>query len=663
MAVSPQYSRRVSFNNLSPEEPVSTNLQHPYGLHLVQAAEAAVDFLKVFGNYTFSRKRVRLPDPPAHSILRNRLSPAQLSSNIEHALLEGTSFHGDLNDLAANPPKNVPRLELARVVDAVENGNATSADNLDGNAIDPNDDASYDTNDNATGVDNSQADTSAVGQNGESMANGDSASGSSASTNASRRKLYSGMTNEELMALDPQYAPARHSDLGSFKFDSPTTAPPPSRRMSAPAISIPRAKQVIYPSLNENNYRAVSLTSKHAEYDRVLEPRTLLTFLSGRKHTWNSLDWLLLSGHQVSQVQPFLVDGDHLVVAALVPLKFVQASDSRRAHSPEQHLCARCDHLLDYIVASLPSGLRVKVTVELVLDEAPEPMVKKPLVGTKYMLYHVFRQYQPTLVVVGNKSTNLNFRYPLRRSRPLQSQQQAQSNSKLTSVPALVPSLQPHEREPERYLCKLSSFLIRHSPVPVILVGNRTVFHRRLLHSPQIQVTFCDDGTQPSKSILDVPTNGSRKNSAVSDASIESFCGQDDVSSGSAETADSLARTVAALSTSLDPSRFQDMVAAISLALASELRHYLELVRERGVDALPRIVIESKAHQAFMEGATKERSRNRGSVYKVKSLISYNEEDEKKNVKMIKKKAQAQTQTPLQQKKRRSFLQKLHLKK
>ena len=58
------------------------------------------------------------------------------------------------------------------------------------------------------------------------------------------------------------------------------------------------------------------------------------------------------------------------------------------------------------------------------------------------MIDHLFKQYQPNLIIIGNKSSNLNFKYPVKMN-------------KLNNL----------------YLIKLSSYIVKYSTIPVILVG------------------------------------------------------------------------------------------------------------------------------------------------------------------------------------------------
>lgn len=615
------YSRRVSFNNLHDEATDPASKFYTYSM-----AEPSPHEFEVARMFSYSmapaRKRLRLPDPPLKLILKNRLSPAQLHHNLQHAMLLGVLYHGDLNDLATHPPELVPRLELATVV-----GGAPLDLDLE--------------------LDTAEAPEQP----------------------ATRRKLYLQMTDEELMALDPQFAKPKTLNLDNFKFDATTTYYQPARRGStSTAAHVP--KQVLYPSLNENNYKSMALTMKHVDYDADdAAVRTLLAVVLGRKHTWNTLDWLLLTDETHRGAPGFLQHGDYLVVAALVPLKFFdECRAGRRKSLPDDRLYAKCDSILRYILELLPDTLlRLKITVELVIDTPPpDPMAqRKQCLGTKFMLLHLFKQYQPCLVVVGNKSTNLNFKYPIRMNRRLAS---------------VATGLMPGEKECDEYLIKLLSYLVKYLLVPLICVGNLTVYHRKTDVRQPALVTFSD--AKPPR-----PDPHGRKSSAVSECSIESYAGAGHNDSGSISSDDAhldedIAGRIADLYASPDEARFGQMLAAVSLLSLAQLKHYLDLINDDSVDKLPAQVLNSKVHQAYLQQAQgrlglvlKTLLNGTAKAYKVKSLISYSEEDEKKNEKMIHDKklkksisrslaASASLGGPgdKQVKKKKSFLQKLGLK-
>ncbi|KAM9930624.1 hypothetical protein OXX59_000365 [Metschnikowia pulcherrima] len=656
------YSRRVSFNNLRPDDlgaggPPDVTKFHSYSMTPKEIVPKTPDseLSKLFSNYSLSspatsskRRRLKLPEPPSKSILKNKLSTEQLRSNIAHAMDAGASFNTELNDLVLHPPDSVPKSELARVIKAPEPKNNAENDS------DSEDDSPH---------------TRPTG----------------------RRKSYSGMSDEELMALDPQFSKPNTSDLNSFRFDSVGPSYDTSRRASAPTTygSPPlRGKQVLYPSSNENNYKSVSFTSKHIDFDHDVNSRTLLTIISGRKHSWNTLDWLLITEKSLRDRPGFLQNGDHLVVAALVPLKFVQTenkSSARKKDSAEQKVQKKCESILSYILENLPDpNLRLKITVELVMDiPYPDPMTisanstKKVETGTKFMIGHLFKQYQPTLVVVGNKSTNLNFKYPRRMSRSTNPTPRS-SISAASSTPG-----KSSDSDVELYLVKLSSYMVRYSTVPVVMVGNSTVFHQKSSTKTLPSVTFTDESTN-SKSILDTPCypNAFRHNSFTSEGSIESFCGEhvNDGDSNSSEAQKASASSTDSPRADVDP--FAAMLSEISKKSLADSNLYLEQIKS---DRLPGHLSNSRVHQAYvsMEQARPgslsktNSSAATGRAYKVRSLISYNEEDEKRNEKMISEKklrksisrnsagsdVSGASDGKGTKKKKKSFLQKIGLKK
>lgn len=650
------YSRRVSFNNLHPDDLESgTSKFYQYDMESTPATHTAeLEVSKMFGNYSLgsliggsSRKRVKLPDPPLKLILKNKLTPCQLLQNLQHALLQGVNYHGDLNDMIQHP-LDVPQLESGGVV--IDKSPNESDDENDDIVVAP-------------------------------------------AMPTARRKLYSQMTDEELMALDPQFSKPRTSSLESFKFDSSTTYYSNNRRVasSGTVASQVLTKQIVYPSLNENNYKSMSLTVRHQEYDvDTTASRTLLTVISGRKHTWNSLDWLLLTDKSVKQNPVFLQDGDYLVVAGLVPLKFMDGnSDQKRQHCIDDKLYQKCDRLLKYVLNKLPDRLlRLKITVEFVLDVAPsDPLAlkyKKNLpTGNRFMLTHLFKQYQPTLVIIGNKSTNLNFKYPLRKQRQKSTATPAQNLPTVLGKIQLAPP-QATDLAADAHLIKLSSFLIKYSTVPLILVGNATIFHQKPELKQNVAVTFTDSKpSQSSKGILDVPPDQHRKNSATSNVSIESFTGNIySNSSLSLESPEDLLESLDFISHSQTETRFADMLSSVSLYSLSHLRNYLSAVKDENIERLSPQLLNSKVHKVYSslgnnKSGTSAKSLSNGGpgkAYKVKSLISYSEEEEKRNEKMINEKklkksvsrssiGSLKSSDDKKPTKKKSFLQKLGVKK
>ncbi|ODV78747.1 uncharacterized protein CANTADRAFT_53277 [Suhomyces tanzawaensis NRRL Y-17324] len=538
-----RFSRRVSFNNLHQDwaeteppawNPLYTqngNYDHFSDPNFGYGNSTVNDILKAYSQQPV-KKKLKLPAPPSKSILKNKVSLQQLEYN-SMARDVAVECEDDFTD-------NNKTLTLGEQTHAAPPPAAPS----------------------------------------------------------SRRKLYLGMTDEELMALDPQFktTKAKTSNMENFKFDSQTTYYLPSRRPSTSTIgSQPAPRQVMYPSSNENNYKSISLTVKHNQFDQFPYNRTILTVLSGRRHTWNSVDWLLLINQSLEEsATSFLQDGDYLVISALIPLKFLNdyKKHAKKPAALDDYLYKKCENLLNYIVNNellKANDLRLKITVELVTDNDPlnGHIINPRLTGTKYMLQHLFKQYQPSIVVVGNKSSNLNFKYPLKIKK---------------------------QNQKDEFLIKLSSFVVKYSPVPVVLVGNSTEFHNKT-------------GREAISS------------SAESIESTESFTGPEC----------DFGEQLATISESQSESRFEDMIKLISDKSLGDSRYYLEALNSKDDN----LKLDSKIHSIYRSQTTGHRSNSlhrmtsadssthemyssNDPIYKVRSLISYNEEKELKNDKLRK---------------------------
>lgn len=639
------YTRRVSFNNIDTDDQTESTLGfNSYNFLTTESPthQKELDVTKFFGNYSMLtptasfRKAVKLPEPPQKLILKNKLTPAQLRSNIASAAILG------------------PDCPFSSAFDD-----------------DPEGDIDESLSSESEGEDEAPPPTV-------------------------RRKLFQGLSDEELLALDPQFSKPQTSNLERFKFDSVTTYYSPARRTSALNITaqVAAAKQVVYPTLNENNYKSISLTLKHQDYDHShIENRTLLTVISGRKHTWNSLDWLLLTPSNSANSTPastqkpagFLQDGDYLVVAALVPFKYLEAEtkSNLKKKTIDENLHKKCDLILRFILDNLPDALiKLRITVELIMDVPPNSpngtcstsSKNHSKFGTKLMISHLYKQYNPSLVILGNRSTNLNFKYPLR----IKNSVSGASGSKTSVSPA---SGLKNEREAAEFLIKLSSYMVKYSTVPVILVGNATVFHRKIERKQTVSVKFFGL-PQPLRSILDIPPQNFRKNSAVSENSIESYTGG--ASSNEQRSINStgdLKNDISELLYSSNEDRFAAMILEISQASLAALNLYLSLINDDTVDRLSREVTSSRVHQAYISSQLgknalhKTNSGASGGAYKVKSLILYSEEDEKKNERMLHEKKLKKSVSRLsvvssssgkadeKKKQKRSFLLRIGLKK
>ena len=542
----------------------------------------------------------------------------------------------------------------------------------------------------------------------------------------SRRKSYSDMSTEELMALDPQFqtTKSKTSDVDKFKFDSKKTYYLPSKRASVSGPETVAGRQS-YPTSNENNYKSISLTVKHNEFDSFPIKRTLLTVISGRKHTWNSIDWLMASPNNAKTEGAcsnasnsesaiasstssnatscfpsnitgdlFLLDGDYLIVSSLIPLKLLKEYSKRPSSkkvSIDDYLYKKCENLLNYIANNETlkrNNLKLKITVEFVTDNEAETstVYSRNPVGYKYMLQHLYKQYQPNLLILGNKSSNLNFKYPIKIKK---------------------------QQERAEYLIKLSSYAIKYSSVPVILVGNTTKYHNTtgILPPFNSNISFrplaggagASKPPNPSISFSQAesvsprgtppPAEKLRSNSQASTVesieSTESYVGEQtetvpEISLDSTEI--SLDSRVAELNSSMSEDRFRDLVALISDTSLEASQNYMTAINSKD-DSLK---VDLKIHTIYraqtagngstsISGISRRMSADEAStqekIYKVRSLISYSEDDELKNDKLRNKlkhlKSRQKSTSSLKSvelekekdKKKKSLWQKLGLKK
>ncbi|KAG7664283.1 uncharacterized protein J8A68_002198 [[Candida] subhashii] len=615
------YSRRVSFNNLHPDDDSnvppnqaiynlgSPNFTPSYSLYSapqtlgsashssqVPSFESTFGTLVTKANTYIPRKRLKLPDPPSKSILKNKVSEQQLEYNEKNDLLQdegniedATTHYHDEEEILAGPDLPPPP---------------------------------------PTGI-----------------------------TETPRRKSYAGMTDEELLALDPQFQTKSIHDLDKFKFDNQKTyylSPSTRKPSSTPSLlSQPTSKKIIYPTSNENNYRSISLTVKHDEFDTIPYNRTLLTVLTGRKHTWNTIDWLLLIEQDKPEESSFLIDGDYLIIASLIPNKFIKDYTNRRKKvSIYDFLHKKCTNLLNYAVEySAKLNLKLKITVEFVLDNSEESALStvKVIYGEKYMLQNVFRQYQPNIIIVGNKSSNLNFKYPIK----------------------MAPNHQ-------QYMIKLSSYILKYSTIPVIFVGNDILSRpdakqpststlkfepsppppanaapKILLSSATPSSSVNAELTQPSTSTPQSLSSSPSRSSL--DSSIESF---------SPESEEDLTKRLTASSEELrrhtynkqlgeihardfsDPQKFLDLIITISDNSFIESSNYLTALNSKDY---ANIKFDEKIHSIYRSQTTPgaihtsnddahhyDTHHGGAPIYKVRSMISYDDDEEVKNAKLRK---------------------------
>ncbi|CCE72529.1 Piso0_000111 [Millerozyma farinosa CBS 7064] len=508
-----------------------------------------------------------------------------------------------------------------------------------------------------------------------------------------RQKSFSEMTDEELMELDPQYklTKPRPDNLHQFKFDSQNTYWPSARRASLPSTS--RGGRFSSDSSSSNNYNSISLTVQHKSF--VPSNRTIMAVISGRRHSWNALDALVTSAGQEDSL---LANGDYLVVASLVPARYFTEYGKNRCGSTgsgasgappsaaacEESLSRRCDRLLSYITSRLHPGLAIKVTVEFVTDYigdnqssstgftwfegsfgntgSSSPLSssfpgasgsavssggqgmangagygssssRSPKSGYKYMLPLLYNQYQPTIVVVGTRSSNLNFKYPFKLRRNTNKARSVDRS--LSAGPLSVQATSSPAAD--EFMIKLASFLIKYSSVPVVVVGNTCKAaqngHNVIYGEKKMSVT----SSQSEESI-------SSESKGPNAYRAETKC--------STLADDSLKSDVCEMLQSDSESRFADALTAISDRSHNHSVAYLSLLKSRETGSsdaaqsegisldVPSVKYSdatlSKIHTIYSSQQLESASQtsNKDRLYKVKSMISYDEGEEERNARL-----------------------------
>lgn len=560
-----QFTRRVSFNNLQPQKDDDLNLKPIYNLTSVSSSAPIAQPIKfnnnifdpsyitgekkpVFNSNISRRKRLKLPDPPSKSILKNKLSPEQISTN-----LTTIQYHDD------------------QIVKDI----CFTDDNIE----------------ITTGKPAPQ-----------------------------RRKSYAGMTDEELLALDPQYNTTRSktSSIDQFKFDSQKTyylSTPKKTTTSAPKPN------TTYPTSNVNNYKSINLTVKHNNLDQIKYSRTLLTIISGRRHTWNSIDWLFSINQTINESSSFLQDGDYLIITALIPRKFTQSYNSKKL---DEYLYKKCENLLNYFLSNqnllLVNDLKIKLTIEFVLDNSDDAHKT----GYKYMINNLCNQYQPNLLIIGTKSSNFNFKYPI------QFEQAKNKNA---------------------YLIRLSSYIIKYSPVPVILVGQGTKYHNFAeLEKRRRSSTLRFEG-DPIRGRD--RSNSSSMSSTNSLDSVELVEGKEELAS----VTSNIMEKVENFFESDSNDRFANLISLISDNSINNARNYFIAIKSKN-DSLkidPKIhSIYRSQNQVQYNGLNASKTNSRDSeqkAYRIKSLLGSEEPAKKESKVSI---FVSTPETPSQMKKRQA---------
>ncbi|SCU99988.1 LAMI_0G02146g1_1 [Lachancea mirantina] len=248
-----------------------------------------------------------------------------------------------------------------------------------------------------------------------------------------RRKTLAGMSDAEVLALEQKYESQSRTNYNMEQFDFGKQADvlidsQNSKNLTSPA----NWSLTMYPSRPCVRHQALALTKVNRNFEKCLHERygddipeavrTVMCYISGREHTWSSVDWF---------VENMAKDGDHLVIVSCVcpyeellkvPIRpsgtsldefdfGKQASNAYNRYSnrdaelttlrQDLDRVARhhCTDLLNYYATRCVKKC-IKISVELIKDKS-----------TTSAWTSALALYKPDLQIVSTVSTNLQIKF------------------------------------------------------------------------------------------------------------------------------------------------------------------------------------------------------------------------------------------------------------
>lgn len=345
--------------------------------------------------------------------------------------------------------------------------------------------------------------------------------------------------NDDLLMGRYEY-PDGNRGRGRYRSPSPTYSPlqSPTRRMLSPLgdtmFQVPPRRD--YPTSPIITHRGCTYTKTHRQWEAlyrgqlevkpVLARRLILVYISGRKHTWVALDWIL---------SKFLEHGDSVVIVASIPPEFpVRRKSAYRSPTPPRHARTFQTRLRQRHSPEYMQSIARKVMLYAMQVINPEKIskvsVELALGGTKEVLKDMYKLYEPSLVATGAKIS-------IKSSAPLRSWNSS----------------------------RLSDRLVKNFPLPVIVTPtiNMSTFETTLQNT-------INGGEEPvSTSIIgpddsDSASIASESSSSSSDSSL-SYSSYDEISKLFEDYRQDIARDKKQLKTEeLDDNFFANFVKMLS---------------------------------------------------------------------------------------------------
>lgn len=194
---------------------------------------------------------------------------------------------------------------------------------------------------------------------------------------------------------------------------SPSGAPFLTTRDSYNLSRMLSPRRLAYPTTPIITHKGCSFTKFHLDFDNlykgkfnnkengflkpVLPHRVILVYISGRKHTWVALDWVL---------KEYIENGDTVIVVSAINKGFEKnrrkSFERQRAVAMTPRMRLRLRHrpenikviarnIMDYMQRVLKHGVIARLSVELSVGK------------TKDVLKEMYKLYEPNLVCTGSK--------------------------------------------------------------------------------------------------------------------------------------------------------------------------------------------------------------------------------------------------------------------
>lgn len=199
----------------------------------------------------------------------------------------------------------------------------------------------------------------------------------------------------------PMHSPLRSSSMSGFYMAPRPTYP------TSPIIT---HRGCTYSRIHKDfeDLYAMKLFNKENGYLKPILPlRTILVYISGRKHTWVALDWIL---------NKFIEHGDTVIIVAAInhelgttrrrsgyhkPLPRGISPRARSRNRPE-NIKVIAENIMKYAMEVINPSIIARISIELALGKS------------KDVLKDMYKLYEPNLVSTGSKAN-------LKRSAPLKS--------------------------------------------------------------------------------------------------------------------------------------------------------------------------------------------------------------------------------------------------